>query len=346
MKAALYKGPKDLNVVEVEKPKPSDNQILIRVKACATCGTDAKIFNHGHPRLTPPQIIGHEIAGEIVEIGARVNNFKVGDRVQVIAAIPCGQCWLCQSGRMTICQNQLSMGYQFAGGFAEFMIILDEVIRVNGVNKIPENVSFDEAAVTEPLACVLNSQQILQITKGDVVLVMGSGPIGCLHVRVARALGATKVFLADINGGRVKLASDVVKPDATIDMSTQDLAAEMKKLTDGRGPNIIITAAPSGKAQEDAISMVSAGGKVSFFGGLPKENPFINCDANIVHYKEVTLYGANGSSPAQNKQALNMIATGEVKVSDLITHRVKLENVQSAIDAVLSGQAIKVVVNP
>ena len=346
MKAALYKGPKDLNVVEVEKPKPSDNQILIRVKACATCGTDAKIFNHGHPRLTPPQIIGHEIAGEIVEIGARVNNFKVGDRVQVIAAIPCGQCWLCQSGRMTICQNQLSMGYQFAGGFAEFMIILDEVIRVNGVNKIPENVSFDEAAVTEPLACVLNSQQILQITKGDVVLVMGSGPIGCLHVRVARALGATKVFLADINGGRVKLASDVVKPDATIDMSTQDLAAEMKKLTDGRGPNIIITAAPSGKAQEDAISMVSAGGKVSFFGGLPKENPFINCDANIVHYKEVTLYGANGSSPAQNKQALNMIATGEVEVSDLITHRVKLENVQSAIDAVLSGQAIKVVVNP
>jgi L-iditol 2-dehydrogenase len=247
---------------------------------------------------------------------------------------------------MTICQNQLSMGYQFAGGFAEFMIIPNEVIRVNGVNKIPENVSFDEAAVTEPLACVLNSQQILQITKGDVVLVMGSGPIGCLHVRVARALGAAKVFLADINGGRVKLAADVVKPDATIDMSTQDLAAELKKLTDGRGPNIIITAAPSGKAQEDAISLVSAGGKVSFFGGLPKENPFIKCDSNIVHYKEVTLYGANGSSPTQNQQALNMIASGEVKVSDLITHRVKLENVQSAIDAVLSGQAIKVVINP
>jgi L-iditol 2-dehydrogenase len=346
VKAALYKGPKDLNVIEVDKPKPGPKEILIKVKACATCGTDAKIFNHGHPRLTPPQIIGHEIAGEIVEVGASVTNYKVSDRVQVIAAIPCGECWLCKSDRMTICQNQLSMGYQFAGGFAEFMIIPDEVIRVNGVNKIPDNVSFDEAAVTEPLACVLNSQQILQITKGDVVLVMGSGPIGCLHVRVARALGASKVFLADINGGRVKLASDVVKPDATIDMSTQDLAAEMKKLTDGRGPNIIITAAPSGKAQEDAISMVSAGGKVSFFGGLPKENPFIKCDANIVHYKEVTLYGANGSSPAQNKQALNMISTGEVKVADLITHRVKLENVQSAIDAVLSGQAIKVVVNP
>ena len=346
MKAALYKGPKDLTVVEVDKPRPAKNEILIKVKACATCGTDAKIFNHGHPRLTPPQIIGHEISGEIVEVGSEIANYKVGDRVQVIAAIPCGNCWLCQSGRMTICQNQLSMGYQFAGGFAEFMIIPNVVIRVNGVNKIPENVSFDEAAVTEPLACVLNSQQILQITKGDVVLVMGSGPIGCLHVRVARALGAAKVFLTDINGGRVKLAADVVKPDATIDMSTQDLATELKKLTDGRGPNIIITAAPSGKAQEDAISLVSAGGKISFFGGLPKENPFIKCDSNIVHYKEVTLYGANGSSPAQNQQALNMIASGEVKVSDLITHRVKLENVQSAIDAVLSGQAIKVVINP
>ena len=346
MKAALYSGPQDLKIIDVPTPTPATNEILIRVHSCATCGTDAKIFNHGHPRLKPPQIIGHEIAGEIVTVGADVQGYALGDRVQVIAAIPCGTCWLCTSGRMTICGNQLSMGYQFPGGFAEYMVIPHEVIRVNGVNKIPSNISYDEAAVTEPLACVLNAQQILNVQKGDTVLVMGAGPIGCLHVRVARALGAEKVFLADINGGRLKKSADVVKPDAAFDMSAVKLEDEILKVTDGHGPSIIITAAPAAKAQEQAISMVAPGGKVSFFGGLPKDAPYIQCDANIVHYKEVTLYGANGSSPQQNLDALNLIASGKVHVADLITHKVALDHVQDAIDAVLSGDAIKVVVNP
>lgn len=346
MKAALYSGPQDLKIIDVPTPTAGDNEILIRVHSCATCGTDAKIFNHGHPRLKPPQIIGHEIAGEIVTVGSAVDGYSVGDRVQVIAAIPCGTCWLCTSGRMTICGNQLSMGYQFPGGFAEYMVIPHEVIRVNGVNKIPANISYDEAAVTEPLACVLNSQRILDVKKGDTVLVMGAGPIGCLHVRVARALGAEKVFLADINGGRLKKSADVVKPDASFDMSQVKLEDAILEVTDGHGPSIIITAAPAAKAQEQAISMVAPGGKVSFFGGLPKDAPFIQCDANIVHYKEVTLYGANGSSPQQNLDALNLIASGKVQVADLITHKVSLDDVQDAIDAVLSGDAIKVVVNP
>jgi L-iditol 2-dehydrogenase len=346
MKAALYSGPQDLKIIDVPTPTPAANEILIRVHSCATCGTDAKIFNHGHPRLKPPQIIGHEIAGEIVTVGAQVQGYAVGDRVQVIAAIPCGTCWLCTSGRMTICGNQLSMGYQFPGGFAEYMVIPHEVIRVNGVNKIPSAISYDEAAVTEPLACVLNAQQILNVQKGDSVLVMGAGPIGCLHVRVARALGASKVFLADINGARLKKSADVVKPDAAFDMSAIKLEDEILTVTDGHGPSIIITAAPAAKAQEQAIAMVAPGGKVSFFGGLPKDAPYIQCDANIVHYKEVTLYGANGSSPAQNKAALELIASGKVHVADLITHKVTLDRVQDAIDAVISGDAIKVVVNP
>lgn len=346
MKVARFEGPGNLSVVDAPKPTPGPKEILIKVKTCATCGTDAKIFNHGHPRLKPPQVIGHEISGEVVEIGTDISGFELGTRVQVIAAIPCGDCWLCKSNRMTICENQLSMGYQFAGGFAEFMVIPWEVIRVNGVNTIPENVSFDEAAVTEPLACVLNSQKIVGVSKGDSVLVMGAGPIGCLHVRLARALGAEKVFLADINGDRLALSSEKVKPDASIDMGREDLAQVMKVLTDGRGPSVVITAAPSGAAQELAISIVAPGGRVSFFGGLPKDQPLINCDANIVHYKEVTLFGANGSSPSQNLEALEMISSGKVRVSDLITHRVPLDRVADAIDAVLSGTAIKVVVNP
>jgi len=346
VKAAIYRGPGDLKVETVDEPTVQAGQLKLRIHACATCGTDAKIFHVGHPRLTPPQIIGHEIAGEVVEIGSGVTGFTVGDRVQVIAAIPCGDCWACLEGRMTVCPNQLSMGYQFPGGFAEYMIVPEEVIKVDGVNHIPSGVSYIEAAVVEPLACVLNAQQLAKVGEGDTVLVMGAGPIGCLHVRLARSLGAARVFLADINGDRLKISADVVKPDAVIDMSKVDLAEQIKELTFGKGPTVIITAAPSGQAQEQAIAMAAPGGRISFFGGLPKDKPIIQADSNLIHYKELTILGANGSSPAQNRQALELIASGSVRVDDLVTHQVSLDDVAKAIDYVTSGESIKVVVLP
>lgn len=346
MKAAVYRGAQDLTVEDVDSPAISSHEAKIRVHACATCGTDAKIYHHGHPRLEPPQIIGHEIAGEVIEVGSDVAGLNVGDRVQVIAAVPCGDCWACRAGRMGICINQTSMGYQYPGGFAEEMIIPHEVLRVDGVNHIPDHVSYDEASVTEPLACALNAQSLINVGPGDTVLVMGAGPIGCLHVRLARAAGAAKVFLADINGGRLKLSQDVVSSDRAVDMSSEDLAAVMAEQTDGVGPSVIITAAPSGAAQEQALDIVAPGGRVSFFGGLPKDKPTITVDSNVVHYRELIIAGANGSSPAQNREALGLIASGKVVVSDLITHRLSLDNVEEAIAAVTSGDAIKVVIHP
>ena len=346
MKAALFRGPGDLEVIDVETPSAGPGELKIRVESCATCGTDAKIFGHGHPRLEPPQIIGHEIAGEIIEVGTATSGYTIGDRVQIIAAVPCEECWACKAGKQGICINQTSMGYQYAGGFAEEMIVPASVLKAKGVNKIPGNLSFDEASVTEPLACVLNAQRLIHVGEGDTVLVMGAGPIGCLHVRLARALGAKKVMLADINGGRLHLSANVVKPDRAIDMSSEDLATVVLEETDGIGPSVVITAAPSGQAQEQAIAMAAPGGRVSFFGGLPKDKPLITVDSNVVHYKELILAGANGSSPEQNAEALALIASGAVPVADLITHRLPLSQVKDAINAVTSGEAIKVVIKP
>ncbi|MBT5730236.1 MAG: alcohol dehydrogenase catalytic domain-containing protein [Microbacteriaceae bacterium] len=346
MKAALFQGPGDLHVIDVDSPSAAPDELKIRVESCATCGTDAKIFGHGHPRLNPPQIIGHEIAGEIIEVGKDTSGYSVGDRVQIIAAVPCEECWACKAGKQGICINQTSMGYQYPGGFAEEMIVPAAVLKANGVNIIPGDLSFDEASVTEPLACALNAQRLIHVGDGDTVLVMGAGPIGCLHVRLARALGAKKVMLADVNGGRLHLSADVVKPDRAIDMSSEDLAAIVLEETDGIGPSVIITAAPAGVAQEQAIAMAAPGGRVSFFGGLPKDKPLITVDSNVVHYKELILAGANGSSPAQNAEALALIASGKVPVADLITHRLPLSQVEDAIHAVTSGEAIKVVIKP
>ncbi len=346
MRAATFHEPGDLRVGDIPEPAAGPGELKLRMRATATCGTDAKIYRHGHHRLEPPQVIGHELAGEVVDVGDGVTGYAVGDRLQVIAAVPCGACWACDADRMAVCPNQTSMGYQYPGGFAEYMIVPRQVLEVGGVNRIPHGLSYAEASVTEPLACALNAQELAWVGTGDVVVVMGAGPIGCLHVRLARSRGAATVLLVDVNAERLALSADRVRPDAAIDGSTHDVVDEVLKLTDGRGADVIITAAPSGRAQEDAIDMAAPRGRVSFFGGLPKDDPYIRCDSNKVHYRELYLIGANGSSPDHNRRALELIASGAVGVEDLITHRLPLERVHDAIDAVLSGEAIKVVVEP
>ncbi|AXB44404.1 zinc-dependent dehydrogenase [Amycolatopsis albispora] len=346
MKVARFYAPGDIRIEDAPEPSPGPDEVKIRVHACSTCGTDLKIFRHGHHHIDPPRVIGHEIAGEVVETGAEIDGWAAGDRVQVIAAIPCGECADCRRGWRTICPNQLSMGYHFDGGFAEYMIVPQRVLRVDGLNRIPEGLSYAEASVAEPLACVLNGQEFAQVGEGDVVVVTGAGPIGCLHVRLARARGAAAVYLVELNRGRLDMAADLVKPDAAICGAETDPVHAVLDLTEGRGADVIITAAAAGKAQEDGLKMAARRGRISFFGGLPKDNPIIACDSNLVHYRELTIYGANGSSPDHNKRALELIATGAVGVDDLITHRLKLDGVLDAIDTVASGEAIKVTIEP
>jgi L-iditol 2-dehydrogenase len=344
VKVARFYAPGDIRVEDVPEPSPGPGDVKIRVRNCSTCGTDVKIFKFGHHHIRPPRVMGHEIAGEVVETVEDVSGWKPGDRVQVIAAIPDGTCEECRRGRMTVCPNQESMGYHYDGGFAEYMIVPAKVLAVDGLNRIPDGLGFDEASVAEPLACVLNGQELARIGEGDDVVIMGAGPIGCLHVRLARARGAARVFLADINPDRLAMSAERVRPDAAIHGT--DLVDQVLKLTDGRGADAIVTAAASGAAQEQALQMAARQGRISFFGGLPKDNPVIACDSNLVHYRELTIVGANGSSPRHNARALELIASGAVPVKDLITHRLPLADVLEGIDIVARGTAIKVTIEP
>jgi L-iditol 2-dehydrogenase len=347
MKAARFYAPGDIRVEEAEEPQAGPREVKLRVRNCSTCGTDVKIFRSGHPNLDPPRIMGHEIAGEIVDVGSQVSGWSAGDRVQVIAAVPCGMCRECLRGRMTVCLNQTSVGYQYEGGFAEYLVVPEQVLRVDGLNRIPDGIGFAEASVAEPLACVLNGQRLAQVgADDDLVVVIGAGPIGCLHVRLARARGARRVALVDLQPDRLKLSAERVQPDAVIDGSAVDVVDEVMQLTDGVGADVVITAAASGAAQEQALRMAARGGRISFFGGLPKDKPVIACDSNLVHYRELTIVGANGSSPADNEAALELIASGAVPVADLITHRLPLEEVLQALDIVARGVAVKVTIEP
>jgi L-iditol 2-dehydrogenase len=226
------------------------------------------------------------------------------------------------------------------------MVVPPQVMAVDGLNLIPDGVSFAEASVAEPFACAINAQELVGVGKGDDVVVVGSGPIGCLHVRLARARGAARVFLVELSRERLDMAAEIVKPDGVVCAGETDPVEAVLKLTEGRGPDVVITAAASGAAQEQALRMVAPGGRVSFFGGLPKDNPVIALDSNVVHYRELMIRGANGSSPEHNKRALAMIADGSVHVDDLITHRLPLDQVIDGIGVVSRGEGIKVTIEP
>ena len=346
MKALRFYAPEDVRLEDAPEPAPGPGDLKLRVRNCSTCGTDVKISRFGHPNIVPPRVLGHEIAGEVVEAGAEAGGWRPGDRVQVIAAIPCGHCRQCRRGQPTVCPNQEAIGYQYDGGFADFMLVPAKVLRVGGVNRIPDGTSFEEASVAEPLACVLNGQELARVGEGDDVLIIGSGPIGCLHARLARSRGAGRVLLADLNRARLEQAAALVEPDAAICSGEVDLVDEVHKLTDGEGASVVIVAAASGAAQELSPQLVARQGRISFFGGLPKDDPLVTLDSNAIHYRELTIVGANGSSPAHNTRALAAIASREVPVVDLITPRLPLDRVLDAIAIVARGEAIKATVTP
>jgi L-iditol 2-dehydrogenase len=346
MRVVRFYAPGDVRVEDAPEPVAGPGDLLLRVRNCSVCGTDAKIWRSGHPDLRPPRVLGHEVAGEVVEVGQGAGGWSVGDRVQVIAAVPDGTCHECRHGWPTVCPNQERIAYQHDGGFAELMRVPAKVLAVDGVNRVPEGMSFAEASVAEPLSCVINGQELAGVGDGQTVVVVGAGPIGCLHVRLARARGAARVFLIELNPRRLELAAGLVAPDEAIGAAATDTVEAVRTLTGGRGADVVIVAAGSGRAQEDALRMAARRGTVSFFGGLPKDDPTIACDANIVHYREVGIVGANGSSPDHNRQALRLIASGAVPVADLITHRLPLERTVEGIHTVTSGEAIKVTVEP
>jgi L-iditol 2-dehydrogenase len=347
VKVLRFYAPGDVRVEEAPIPQINADEVLLRVKNCSTCGTDVKIYHNGHQNITPPRVMGHEVAGEVAEVGADVTGWCQGDRAQVIAAVPCGDCYECRKGWMAVCENQTSIGYQYDGGFAEYMVVPRQVLAVDGLNRIPDGVGFDEASAAEPFACAINAQEQLGIEAGDTVVVFGAGPIGCIHVRIARGVHkAGMIVLVDVNADRLKMSADAVHPEHVIDGSTVDVVEEVLKLTGGRGADVVITATAANVTQEQAIAMAARNGRISFFGGLPKTNPTITCDSNLVHYRQLHIHGANGSAPEHNKRALEYIASGLVPVKDLITVHLPLERALEAFDIVAKGEAIKVTVEP
>jgi L-iditol 2-dehydrogenase len=345
MKAAVYEGKESIQQREVDMPALPEGGLLLRVKACAICGADVRTFHHGHRSRQPPWIIGHEIAGQVAQVADGVERLRVGDRVTVAAAVPCGQCRFCVQGWRNMCSSIKAHGNHYPGGFAEYMAVMPEVIEQGAVNRIPDHVSYDEAAITEPLACVINGQELLNVSLGDTVAVIGAGPIGCMHVEVGRSRGANRTIHIELQASRLERAK-AFGADFYINSRLEDPVEKVREVTDGQGADVVIVACPSREAQEQSLEMAAVRGRISLFGGLPKSDPYIKFNSNIVHYKEITVHGAFTSSPEQNQNALGLIAAGRINTQALITHKLSLTDLVKGIEIIERGEGLKVVVNP
>jgi len=347
VKALVFLEPGRMELQEVPKPECPDRGMVVKVEACGVCGSDLRTFRNGHPRVRPPWVIGHEVAGVVVEVGKEVRKFSVGDRVAVAPPVYCGVCWYCRRGIYYLCVNQRELAQAWPGGFAEYMAVPEEALAFGSIHRIPEGLSFEEAAISEPASSCVNAHEIAGTTLEDTVVVIGAGPIGCFHVEIARARGAKKVILMDVLESRLELAKRF-SPDVLIRNvpGSSEHIDRVFALTDGLGASVVVVACPSGEAQQDAIAMAAKGGRILFFGGLPKDNSRVAFDSNLIHYRGLHVIGATTFSPKHHEIVLDMFATGKIHAREYITHVLPLEKFAEGFDALFRGEALKVVLKP
>jgi L-iditol 2-dehydrogenase len=344
MKAAVYLDKDTIEVREAPTPEPDADSVLVKVRSCAVCGSDIRIFHHGNSRVKPPQILGHESSGEVVETGANVTRFKKGDRVALGADVPCGECSFCEAGIGNNCQINYAMGYQFAGSFAEYVLLNKTVVNYGPVHRIPDAMSFDEGALAEPLACVLNAVELAGIRLGDTVVIIGAGPIGCMIIPVAYMSGAAKVIVVQRSRPRMEAAKKF-NADVYVCSSEEDSIKRVLEETGGLGADVIFTANPSPQSHADALKMARNRARINLFGGLPAGST-VTLDTNIIHYKELFVMGAHGSLPRHHQQAIELIAAKRPDIRPYMSHFFSLDKVNEAFAAAEGHQGMRVVVHP
>lgn len=343
MKAAVFEGIENIRIREIPIPECDDDGLIVRVEACGICGSDVRNFHTGLRHGVESQIMGHEIGGIVYKKGKLVKDFKEGDKVAIAPDVSCGKCYYCERGLVNLCIDHRMIGTHWPGGFAQYIKITVKVLRDGMVHKMPEGLTFEEATLSEPLSSVINSQENANVSLGDTVLIIGDGPVGCMHLEIARARGAFKIIMVGLN--KLKSAKRF-KPEYLFDARLFDPVKEVIKITDGLGADIAICANPVAITQEQAIEASRKRGKVILFGGLSEKDPWTRLNSNIIHYNEISLVGAFSYPAYMHKKALDVIKNKKITSRNYIDKIVTLEKIVEGFKASESGEALKVVVKP
>jgi L-iditol 2-dehydrogenase len=343
MNAILLYAPGDFRVARIEKPACPEGGLLLKVSYCGLCGSDLRTLFNGHKNVILPAVIGHEISGIVEEVGkSYTGEYKKGDSLAVAPNVYCGRCDFCRMGRYEYCEGLRELAQHWPGGFAEYIAIPAEALRLGTIQYVPNGLCMEHACVAEPPSSCINAQEKLDVRLGDTVLVIGAGPIGSIHTCVARARGAKQVLIADVAASRLEM-SKAFGPDDIIDSSKADLVTEALRLTGGSGPDVVITANPVAVTQIQAISAARKGGRIAFFGGLPHGASVVQLDTNLIHYKGLSVIGTTGFAPRHHIQSLDLMRTNRIPGDKLVTHILPLADFSAGVALAKEGKAMKVV---
>jgi len=339
MKVAMYYNNNDVRIEEMPIPAINENEMLVKVKASGICGSDVMEW---YRIKKAPRVLGHEIAGDIVEVGKKVKKYKVGDRVFVSHHVPCNKCNFCLNDQHTLCHTLHSTNF-YPGGFAEYLRVPEMNIE-NGVFVLPKEMSYDEGAFIEPLACTVRGLRIAGMKKGKTVLILGSGVAGLLNIKLAKAMGAKKIFATDIDDYRLNFAE---KSGADVLINAKDNISErVKKNNEGKLADLVILCAGVPSAARQAMESVETGGVILFFAPT-KPDVEVSFPLFDLWNKQVKMVSTYAGVNKDIKAAIQLIKNKKVKVTDLITHRFSLNDAAEGFKLAAQAQkSIKIIIEP
>ena len=352
MRAAIWTGPGSMDVGTAPDAECPEDGVLLQVLACGVCGTDVRSFYNGDRRIEAPWVLGHEISGEVVEIGPRAqeevaaSGIALGDAVHCISTLWCGRCRMCRGGAENLCLHGELMGFDHPGAYADRVAIPN--IALKNLFRIPDGLSPEHATFADPLSDVICGHKDIGIGLDDVVVVIGAGPVGTAHAALARLQGAGAVLMLERTARRLDLARAILGDDRTayVDTEGEDGGAAVARATDAFGADVVIVACSSDAAQQDAMEMAAPRGRVLFFGGLPKGTTHIAFPSNVLHYKEVQVHGSYASRHRDQVAALDMLAADAGGIRSVVSDVIGLDETPDAFPRIRAGEALKVVVAP
>jgi len=339
-----------VEVYDLAEPTLDGSAAILKVESCGICGTDARTFFHGDPRAPLPWVLGHEPVGVLEEVASDADlpeGIQEGDRVFLGSILYCGDCRLCLRGRQNLCAEKKLYGYDpFPGAFAEYAAV--PRIALRNLYALPPDLPSDLATAADPFACALNGVEAAEIRIGDVLAILGAGPIGCVQALIARGAGAGRIYLVEVSPGRAALAREVVGDvvDEVVEPGETGGVDEVLELTEGHGADRVIVACAAQAAQQAALKLAAPSARVVYFAGLPKTNPLVEFDANELHYKELAVLGAYGATPRQYHITLDLLAREAARAESIVTHRFPLERIAEGFETIREGSGLKVVIRP
>ena len=342
MKAVMFYAPGDIRYEETEISEPKSGEVLVKIKAALTCGTDVKTYRRGHPVLikSTPSGFGHEFSGVIEKVGKNVSEFKKGDRVVAANSAPCGECFFCKKGEYNLCENLEFLN----GAYAEYILVPQKIVEKN-LLKIPNGVTFEEAAFVEPLSNVIHGVDKSEIKKGMTVGIMGLGPIGLMFAKAAKLKGA-KVVVAARNPMKLQLAKTFANADEIIDCTKKDYIEEFINFSDEKkGLDVAVDCVGLPEIWEQLPKVARKGGTVMLFGGC-KSGTKVTFDTRRLHYDEVKLIAAFHHTPKYIRKALDLISNKQINVNMLITNRMPLSKTREALELQGNSKAVKILLKP